>query len=156
MGVLTTAQASAMRRVQAIANDVLPRIEFLEALAGVSPELAARVRDLRTQREYLYNLALTALELDRSIGSGMPVSTPLLPPPPPPPKTAGTAGGDYSSVPDPTRPYGVWQEYFAELPRDQWMIDRATALGRVINPMPGDTTGMKYTWRGGLNDLDKR
>lgn len=67
MSVLTNAQVAALQRVLATCNQVLPRIEMLEALAAVNPDMRQRVAELRAQREYLVQLATTALEIDRQI-----------------------------------------------------------------------------------------
>lgn len=66
--ILTNAQVSTLQKVQALCNQALPRIEFLESLAQTHPAIRERVQELRTRRDYLANLATSALELNRQIG----------------------------------------------------------------------------------------
>lgn len=80
MPVLSSAQIATLQRTLATANNVLPRIEMLESLSRINPQLASRVGELRSQREYLVQLATAALEIDRQLGG-----TGVVPPPPPPP-----------------------------------------------------------------------
>lgn len=80
--ILTTAQAATLRRVLSSCNNVLPKLEMLEALGASNPSIAQRARELRQQREYMCQLATTALEIDRQVGGGG--YTPPPPPPPPP------------------------------------------------------------------------
>jgi hypothetical protein len=61
----TPAQLRAFQKGQAVANEVLPRLERLEALATISPRLAEQVQSLRTQRDYLARFCEAALELHR-------------------------------------------------------------------------------------------
>lgn len=68
--ILTAAQRRTMERAVAVANEVLPRIEALKALAEVDPSLSQRHEDLRTQRDFLHRLATTALTLDRESSNG--------------------------------------------------------------------------------------
>ena len=65
--ILTAAQVATLQKVQAAANQVLPRIEFLEALAAVNPSLRERAKELRDRREYLTQLSTSALELNRQV-----------------------------------------------------------------------------------------
>lgn len=66
--ILSTAQTATLQKVQAACNQVLPRIEYLEALAGVNPALRERSKELRDRREYLTQLSTSALELNRQVG----------------------------------------------------------------------------------------
>jgi Zn-dependent protease with chaperone function len=66
--VLSTAQQATLQKIQAAANQALPRIEFLEGLANVHPILKERAKELRDRREYLAQLATAGLELNRQIG----------------------------------------------------------------------------------------
>lgn len=66
--ILTASQAATMQKVQAVANQVLPRIEYLEALAASHPAIRERAAELRGRREYLSNLSTSALELNRQLG----------------------------------------------------------------------------------------
>lgn len=68
--ILTATQMATLQKVQAAMNHVLPRIEMLEALGQHSPALMERAKELRSRREYLTNLATTALELNRQLGDG--------------------------------------------------------------------------------------
>lgn len=68
MTVLTAAQRATLQKVMAACNQALPRIELLEGLGAHSQGLADRARELRSRRDYLVNIANTALELDRQIG----------------------------------------------------------------------------------------
>lgn len=102
MPVLTNAQVATLQRVLAITNNVLPRLEMLESLANINTAMRPRVHELRTQREYLAQLATAALEIERQLGGTVSVppiatsggvtyspptsySPPYSPPPPPPP-----------------------------------------------------------------------
>jgi len=67
MNVLTPAQRATLQKVLAACNQALPRIEMLEGIGAHSPALMERARELRSRREYLVNIATTALELDRQI-----------------------------------------------------------------------------------------
>jgi len=67
MTVLTPAQRATLQKVLAACNQALPRIELLEGMGAHSQGLADRARELRARREYLVNMANTALELDRQI-----------------------------------------------------------------------------------------
>lgn len=70
MGVLTNPQVATLQRILAITNEVLPKLELLEALAQINGSMAQRVKELRTNREYLVQLATAALEIDRQITPG--------------------------------------------------------------------------------------
>lgn len=63
--ILTSRQAKAFQQGIAVANTVLPRIEFLERLAAAYPAITERVQQLRTQRDFLLHLSETGLEADR-------------------------------------------------------------------------------------------
>lgn len=67
--ILTRAQISNFEKAIAQANTVLPKLELLEKLAASNPGLAARVTDLRTKRDYLYQLAESALEFNNQISA---------------------------------------------------------------------------------------
>jgi len=67
MNVLTAAQRATLQKVLAACNQALPRIEMLEGIGAHSPALMERARELRSRRDYLVNIATTALELDRQI-----------------------------------------------------------------------------------------
>jgi hypothetical protein len=112
MPILTSAQVAAMQRALSAANQVLPRLEMLEQLAQVNPGLRQRVSELRAQREYLYQLAMTALELDRQVGSAPSYS----PPPPASPMVANPVSGVTPCVNDGggrKGPLNVSKLYFA-------------------------------------------
>lgn len=82
MSILTNAQVATLQRVLSTTNHVLPRIEMLEALGQISPELRSRVGELRTQREYLKSLSDAALEINRQIaGAQVGGFAPASPPP---------------------------------------------------------------------------
>lgn len=66
--ILTAAQLTTLQKVQAAMNQVLPKIEFLEALAQSNPAIRDRAKELRERREYLTQLATSALELNRQMG----------------------------------------------------------------------------------------
>lgn len=66
--ILTATQISTLQKVQAAANQVLPKVEFLEALAASNPAIRERAKEMRDRREYLAQLATTALELNRQLG----------------------------------------------------------------------------------------
>ena len=63
--MLTAAQRKAFQQVIAIANDILPRLEYLEQVAGAYPELVSRVKELRQQRDWLHQLGTVAVEAER-------------------------------------------------------------------------------------------
>ena len=65
--ILSATQVATLQKVQAATNHVLPRIEFLEGLAAVNPALNERVKELRDRREYLAQLATSALALNRQL-----------------------------------------------------------------------------------------
>lgn len=67
--ILTRAQIAAFEKAIAVANNILPRIELLAAMARVNPALEARVQEFRAKRDYLYALAEAALEFDRQLGA---------------------------------------------------------------------------------------
>lgn len=67
--ILTATQQATLQKVQASMNYVLPKIEFIEGLAAVNPALKERAKELRDRREYLTQLATTALELNRQLGN---------------------------------------------------------------------------------------
>lgn len=67
--ILTKPQIGTLEKAVATANNVLPRIEYLEALAKSSPLLAERVQELRAKRDYLHQLATSALDLNRQLAS---------------------------------------------------------------------------------------
>lgn len=68
--ILTTTQQRAFSKGQAVANDVLPQLEWLEQVAAVYPPAAERVALARAQRDMLAKLAETALEADRVLSQG--------------------------------------------------------------------------------------
>lgn len=63
--ILTPAQTRAFQKAQAVANDVLPQLEFLETLAEIYPPIQESVKQARAQRDLLSRLSETALETDR-------------------------------------------------------------------------------------------
>lgn len=65
--ILTAAQVSAFERAIASSNNVLPKIEILERLGTINPPLAERARQLRTKRDYLYQLSEAALEFNAQV-----------------------------------------------------------------------------------------
>lgn len=73
MPVLNNAQVATLQKALAAMNNVLPRIEMLEAMAQVNPHLQSRVKDLRAQREYLAQFAQTTLEVERQLGGSIAV-----------------------------------------------------------------------------------
>lgn len=69
MPILSNAQVATLQKVLAVTNNVLPRLEMLEALANINVAMKARVQELRSQREYLAQLATAALEIERQVGT---------------------------------------------------------------------------------------
>lgn len=67
--ILSNTQTATLQRILAACNNVLPRIEMLEALGAINPAIGNRVRELRTQREYQVQLANTTLEVDRQLSA---------------------------------------------------------------------------------------
>lgn len=103
MPVLSNAQVATLQKVLAVTNNVLPRLEMLESLSKINISMGPRVQELRSQREYLAQLATAALEIERQLGTAITVppvsassgmvsySPPPMsysPPPPPPPASA--------------------------------------------------------------------
>lgn len=130
MGMLTNPQVATLQRILAISNEVLPKLEMLESLAGINPNLLTRVRELRAQREYLVSLSTAALEIDRQIvpgTTGAGFGAPTSPPPtwlPPDPSAGGIkaapgGGGGGPSPPAAGTTYIYWS---GTIPQD---ADRA-------------------------------
>lgn len=69
--ILTRAQISNFEKAIAAANNVLPKIEILERLGYMNPQLAERVRQLRVKRDYLYQFAEAALEFNAQTSTGI-------------------------------------------------------------------------------------
>lgn len=65
--ILTRAQIAAFEKAQAVAINILPRLEHLRAMARVDPRLQPRVEELEAKRRYLHDLAEAALEFDRQL-----------------------------------------------------------------------------------------
>lgn len=65
--ILTRAQIAAFEKAIATANQILPRIEFLAALARLNPQIQQRVDELRAKRDYLYAISEAALEFERQM-----------------------------------------------------------------------------------------
>lgn len=118
MPVLTSAQVATLQKTLAVTNNVLPRLEMLEALANINMGMKPRVQELRAQREYLAQLATAALEIERQLGGAVtptPVQTTAgvaWQPPPmayPQPAPAPSGFAPMNTAPyDPTRePTGV-------------------------------------------------
>lgn len=63
--ILTPSQRRAMERGVATSNAVLPVLDMLRELAEHDPAIKQRHDDLRTQRDFLFNLSSKALQLDR-------------------------------------------------------------------------------------------
>lgn len=63
--ILQPRQRKVFEETLAATLEVLPPLEYLEALSVVHPGIGPRVAELRTQREFLRTLAETAVELDR-------------------------------------------------------------------------------------------
>lgn len=64
MSILSKSQCEACERGVETANNVLPRLEYLEKLTTAFPSLNERVQQLRQRRDYLHTIATAALELD--------------------------------------------------------------------------------------------
>lgn len=75
MPVLTNAQIATLQKTLAVTNNVLPRLEMLEALAQINMGMKPRVAELRAQREYLAQLATAALEIERQLGTPVNIPT---------------------------------------------------------------------------------
>lgn len=67
--ILTPTQQRAFAKGQAIANEILPQLEWLERMAEVYPPIAEQVAQARTQRDLLARMAETALEADRVLSA---------------------------------------------------------------------------------------
>lgn len=68
--MLTNPQKAALERGLAAANEVLPRLDFLRELGEIDPQLKQRHDELRAQRDYLYTLTTTALDMHRRATNG--------------------------------------------------------------------------------------
>lgn len=68
--ILTPAQVRAFQKATAVANDVLPQIEWLEQIAAAYPPVLERVQIVRAQRDMLARLAEVGLEADRVLSQG--------------------------------------------------------------------------------------
>lgn len=66
--ILTNAQRAALQRAKATAVNVLPKLELLEAMAGVADHWRERVNELKARREFAVRLADAALSFDDSVG----------------------------------------------------------------------------------------
>lgn len=65
--ILSRPQIAAFERAIATSNNVLPKIEMLEELARSNPALAERAKELRTKREFIKQLAESALQFNSSL-----------------------------------------------------------------------------------------
>lgn len=63
--ILTPTQVKSLQKCQAVANEVLPQVEWLERMAQAYPPIADRVAQVRLKRDMLATLAESALEADR-------------------------------------------------------------------------------------------
>lgn len=68
--MLTRAQISSFEKAIAASNNALARIEMLERLGSINPQLATRAAELRAKRDYLHQLAETALEFNQQMLRG--------------------------------------------------------------------------------------
>ena len=68
--MLNDRQVSVCQKGIAVANEVLPRIEYLSRVAAQFPELQPRVDQIRTKRDFLYNLSNVLLQVHRDMKSG--------------------------------------------------------------------------------------
>lgn len=59
----------ALQQAMATANDLRPRLEYLETIATAYPELVARVTELRTRADFLTQLSTVALEAERILSN---------------------------------------------------------------------------------------
>lgn len=75
MPVLTAAQVGTLQRAIAASNQVLPKLEMLEAIAQVNTAAQPRVAELRAKREYAMQLATTILTIERQLGGNVTVPT---------------------------------------------------------------------------------
>lgn len=66
--ILTQGQRAALERAKATAANVLPKLELLAAMAGVSEAWRERVAELQTRRDFVVRLADAALSFDNSVG----------------------------------------------------------------------------------------
>lgn len=67
--ILSNSQIATLQRALANSNHVLPKVEWLAAMAEINTALQQRVRELRAQREYQVSLATTGLEVDRQLSA---------------------------------------------------------------------------------------
>lgn len=67
--MLDPKQRKALQQAIATANDILPRLEYLEQIATAYPELQARAAELRQRRDFLFNLASLAVEAERVLST---------------------------------------------------------------------------------------
>lgn len=65
MAILTDRQRAVCERGIAAANEILPRVEYLQRVAAMIPEIQARADQLRTKRDYLLHVSQTLLDADR-------------------------------------------------------------------------------------------
>lgn len=67
--ILTRAQRAGFERAKVAALNVLPTIEFLDALGRVDSRYAERARELRTERDLIYELSVAALQFDEQVAN---------------------------------------------------------------------------------------
>lgn len=67
--ILSRAQITNMTKAQGAGNEVLPVLEFLEAVAQVYPPIQERVKQYRDMREMLMRVTETALETERAMST---------------------------------------------------------------------------------------
>lgn len=63
--ILSNPQLATLQRVLAACNHALPRIEMLEQVGTINPQMRQRAEELRAQREYQVQLATMLLEINR-------------------------------------------------------------------------------------------
>lgn len=154
--VLSNAQVATLQRVLAVTNNVLPRLEMLEALANINVSMKPRVQELRAQREYLAQLATAALEIERQISgpieipavkqsSGVewgpatkgyvPPTTMAAPQEWQPPTEYTPTNIITTGTPQPPRPGAIFVANVAQLPAHQ--VEQFRVLGMQTEYVPG-------------------
>lgn len=68
--ILNDRQKATLNKAIAVANNVLPHVEYLERVAALVPELQQRAEQIRTKRDYLLHVANTLLDVDRMMSNG--------------------------------------------------------------------------------------
>jgi hypothetical protein len=69
VSVLNDRQRAVCERGIAAANEILPRVEYLQKVAALIPELQPRADQLRVKRDYLLHVSQTLLDVDRMMSN---------------------------------------------------------------------------------------